>query len=182
MNVDDCITYIGCVGDVCYLRTPLLPVNMRLMSTSLGYRALVQACCAYLRQIALCELEGYGRPFGMSGANLALPFNIIGVVYGRGTPTAFCEIMLNPRILEYQGSLEYASSNCGSIRLKENLEVLRYSKVKLRYFDESGTQHERWFDKAQGAYTIQHEVDHNLGVLITDHGRIEDANRPTAHS
>jgi peptide deformylase len=177
-SVDDFLTYIQREEDVCYLRTPLLPVSMRLFESSMGYREIIRNCCAYLKRVALMDLEGYKRPFGMSGANLGIPFNIVGVVYARNTPMAFCEVLLNPRIKEYQGPLEYSNSNCGSLRLAQNLEVLRYDNVLVRYHDEEGKAHERWFNRTQGSYTLQHEVDHNLGILITDSGRaIPDANR-----
>jgi peptide deformylase len=172
MHVDDFLTYIQRDEDRIYLRSRLLPVSMRLFQTSLRYRHIVLECCEYLRSVALSELEGYSRPYGTSGANLALPFNIVGVVVNRGTPGARCHIMINPEILEFGGPLRYVRSNCGSVRLEKPLEVQRYSVVRVRYWDEQGHQQERIFDSSEGSYTIQHEVDHNLGVLITDYGRI----------
>lgn len=177
--VDDFLTYVARREDLPYLRSRLLPVSMRLFESSHRYRNIVWACCEYVRSVALMELEGYGLPYGMSGANLGLPFNIIGCVVGRGGPNARCHIMINPEIVEYAGTLRYVQSNCGSIRLERPLEVQRYSTVRVRYFDESGAKQERLFDVSEGAYTIQHEVDHNLGILITDSGRIiPDVNRP----
>jgi peptide deformylase len=178
VHVNNYLTYIKNVGDICYLRTPLLGVNMRLFGVNAAYRELVRACCSYLRAVALTDLEGYGRPYGISGANLGIPFNIIGVVHHRGLSSATCEVLINPEILEYTGPLEYASSNCGSLRLPESIEVLRYANVRVRYYNEAGTLLESTFGRDGGSYTIQHEVDHNLGILITDQGRtIPDDNK-----
>lgn len=179
MHVNDFLTYIKNLEDLPYLRSRLLPVNMRLFKANPRYRALIQACCEYLRDVSLMDLEGYGRPFGMSGANLALPFNIVGLVRARGKALASCEILMNPEILNYEGPLSHVKSNCGSIRLPESIQVLRYERIRVRYCNETGEPLVRTFDHKWGAFTLQHEVDHNEGVLITDYGRVvPDADRP----
>lgn len=175
-HIDDYVTYIEREEDRPYLRTNLLPVSMRLWHANDAYRELVQHCCLYLRKMALMKLEGYPQPFGMSGANLAIPFNIIGVVHNRrdlGTnQKPWCEILMNPVITEYRGPVVYASSNCGSIRLAKPIEVLRYDSVKVHYFNIRGHEKHRRFGRHEGSFTIQHEVDHNRGLLITDQSRL----------
>jgi peptide deformylase len=179
MHVNDYLTHIQNAEDRPYLRTNLLDVNMRLYNHNAEYRALVRVCCSYLRRVALYDLDGYSKAFGISGANLAVPFNIIGVVHNRSTNSAACQILINPEILEYFGPLVYATSNCGSIRLPNSIQVLRYAKVRVRYYNEAGDRLIHVFDRKEGSYTIQHEVDHNLGVLITDHERVlPDEERP----
>lgn len=178
-NIDDFVTYFQRAEDRPYLRTRLLDVNMRLFKTSAYYRGVVRACCDYVRLMALSKMEGYAQPFGMSGANLAVPFNIIGVVHNRGTQQAACQILINPEILSYTGPLQYALSNCGSLRLPKPIKVLRYESIRVRYYNEAGDRMVHVFNRKQGSYTIQHEVDHNLGILITDYGRIlPDDSRP----
>lgn len=46
-------------------------------------------------------------------------------------------------------------------------EVTRYSKIKFKYLDKDGTEHE---EMAEGFYArvIQHEIDHVNGILIID--------------
>lgn len=170
--VDDYITYIANVEDKPFLRLKLFDVNMRLWRVNQRYRTLINRICDYTRFVALQNLDGYGQPFGISGANLGIPFNIVGLVHKRGKPDASCEILINPEILLYEGPLVYTQSNCGSLRLPESIEVLRYETVRVRYYTEQGEPAVRTFNREEGSYTVQHEVDHNLGILITDVGRI----------
>lgn len=166
MKVNDYITYIETAEDVVYLKTPAFPVNMRLFKSSKGYRQIVLNCCQYIKWLALTTLEGYKKSYGMSGANAAIPFNIIGIVRNRGKKNEHCEIMINPVICATEGKVK-AKSNCGSVRLAKSIDVWRAEKVLVNYYDEKGIEHLDWLEKRTGGMTAQHEIDHNLGVLIT---------------
>lgn len=137
------------------LTRKLFDVNMRLMETSPGYRKVVIACCEYIRLMAITEREGYKKPHGFSGANAGIPFNIIALADGT--------IMINPRILKTKGA-KIGLSNCGSLRLSEPIKVSRHAWIFFEYYDWDGKRHE------DSGYlpTVQHEIDHNNGVLITD--------------
>lgn len=165
---DDFITYIKNKEDIPYLRTNLLNANMRLFKTSAPYREIILQCCSYIRFLALTEMNGYKKPHGMSGANAAIPFNIIGIVRNRGQKDEYCQIMINPHIIEYLGDEVLSESNCGSIRLEKPINVRRRESVFMEYYDETGQGYRSPFTRAQESFTIQHEVDHNKGILITD--------------
>jgi peptide deformylase len=171
MKIEHFVTHIDTAEDVPYLRNELFDVNMRLFKSSAPYRRIVQGCCRYLEQLALTEMEGYKRPHGMSGANIGIPFNIIAVVKNRNMESRSCMIMLNPKIVNYSKATVESYSNCGSIRLKEPIVVKRSENVTVEWFDIDGKPCKKAFTRAEGSLTIQHEVDHNLGILITDSDR-----------
>ena len=105
----------------------------------------------------------------MSSANLGLAHNIIGVTRNRLRGNEYCKILINPRIVEYVGGLVETTSNCGSITLENPIKLKRNSEIIVNYFDEKGNEFVELFTKETGAFTIQHEVDHNNGILITDY-------------
>lgn len=43
------------------------------------YREVISKCCDLISIAAGSEMEGYKKPHGMSGANVGIPFNIIGI-------------------------------------------------------------------------------------------------------
>jgi len=167
MNIDD-LTYIKNEEDLVYLHTKLFPVNIRLLKSSIIYKQLILQCCKMISDYALTTLEGYSKPFGMSGANLAIPFNIIGIVMNRGKDNEFVDILLNPEIIRTGKYKIPTKSNCGSIRLESSINISRWQYITVKWYDLSGTIHVRQFSPQQGSFTIQHEIDHNNGILITD--------------
>ena len=168
MKIDDEITFIHHSDDKPFLKSKLFDVNMRLFRSSPKYRDLINHCCANVKNNATTHFEDYKDPHGMSGANCAIPFNIIGIVRHRGKFNQYVQIMINPVRLECGGKRVSALSNCGSIRLKEPIVIKRREEVKVHWFDENGNPRSQWFNRSEGALTIQHEIDHNLGILITD--------------
>lgn len=170
MNIDNVMTHISHAEDLPFLRTKLFDVNMRLFKSNPSYKALIIHACQVIRKTALTTFEGYKKPHGTSGANLAIPFNIIGVVRNRGSDREYCQIMINPKITKRYGNKVRCESNCGSIRLKEPITIERYDTINLEWFGENGVPCKQFMiGRDQGSLTIQHEVDHNLGVLITDY-------------
>lgn len=168
MNHSDCVTHIDNPEDEVYLKTQHFPVNMRLFHTSQEYKAIVLKQCEYIRKLCLEEKEGYKKPHGMSSANAGLSFNIIGVTMNRNKPNEYCKIFINPIILKLEGQIVETTSNCGSLTLKNPIKIKRWTIVVVEYFDENGYLVGERVDRENGAFTIQHEVDHNLGILITD--------------
>jgi peptide deformylase len=167
-NHDNYITHIKNSEDVIYLKNKHFPVNMRLFNTSPEYKAIILQQCNYIRELCLDTKQGYKKPHGMSSANAGLAFNIIGITINRNTSKETCLIMINPEIMEYSKEKVISSSNCGSLTLKENINIERSEKVLVRWKSPEGKHGERWFNREQGSLTIQHEIDHNLGILITD--------------
>ena len=168
MRVESHLTHIDNPEDLPYLRGKLPDVNMRLFYRNAAYRNLVWAACNHLATLCVTKLEGYKLPHGISGANVGVPWNIIAVARNRGARGARGEIMINPHILAYMGDLVVTESNCGSIRLPAPIKVRRRESVNLSYYEFDGTPRNATFDRSHGSFTIQHEVDHNMGVLITD--------------
>jgi peptide deformylase len=168
MKHSNYITHIKNEEDRVYLKNIHFPVNMRLFRTSPEYQTIILQQCNYVRLNCLVEKEGYKKPHGMSSANLGLSFNIIGICKNRNTKNEYCQIMINPVILKYFGDIIESESNCGSLTLDKPIKVKRYSDILVSYYNEEGVFYLHAFTRSQGSLTIQHEVDHNLGILITD--------------
>lgn len=174
MKVENYITHIDNPADEPYLKSTLFDVNMRLFNNNPTYRRIVQGCCNYLAKLASTTMEGYKKPHGMSGANIGIPFNIIAIVKNRNRATERVDVMINPYIVDRSAEITLAMSNCGSIRLPEPVPVFRNNEVTVEWYDINGVLNTATFTREEGAFTIQHEVDHNNGILITDRQR-EDA-------
>lgn len=177
MKMRDYTTHIAEPEDVPYLRTKLLDVNIRLLRSSSAYRDLVTKACAYIAACCLRKSDDYPLPYGFSGANAGIPWNIIGVVRNRGTREADVLVMVNPTVIRASNETVQASSNCGSLQLKDSIRVLRPERILVQWYelpdhwnaDRDGVDKKiEWFDRTSGGLTIQHEIDHNLGILITD--------------
>ncbi len=195
MKHSDYCTHINNDEDKDILTRPLFDVNMRLFKTSDGYRKIVISVCNYLKWWAETPKDGYKIPHGVSGANAAIPFNIIaynvfkdklncrkcggkGRVYEQfftGMEEVDCDecktkatVLINPRIIKYHGELIQTNSNCGSLTLDKPILVNRYERVSVEFWDMKGNFHRQMFNRDEGSLTIQHEIDHNQGILITD--------------
>ena len=151
----DYCTFLKNDDDKDILTRRLFDVNMRLFRVNDDYKAIVQRISAYIRWCALTEKEGYKKPHGYSGANAGFPFNIIALANGL--------VMLNPYIVSASGNRE-GLSNCGSLLLEKPIKIRRFANITVNYFDLSG------YPCVIRGYlpTVQHEIDHNNGILITD--------------
>lgn len=168
-NHEDYITHINNDEDIVYLKTKHFPVNIRLFHTSPEYKAIILQQCDYIRSLCLDTKKGYKKPHGMSSANAGLAFNIIGVTQNRGTSREVCKIFINPVINRYAGQIVETESNCGSLTLENSIKIKRHTVIDVTYYDENGKIWRHYITREFGAFTIQHEVDHNLGILITDY-------------
>lgn len=168
----DVVTHINNKEDRVYLKTTHFPVNMRLFNTSEGYKEIILQQCRYIKLLCSTEKKGYKKPHGMSSANAGLSFNIIAFMEARNTPRESCRIMINPEVLEVYGEVVECTTNCGSLTLPESIVIKRHESIKVRYYDTTGTPYEEHFNRSQGSLTIQHEIDHNNGILITDYEKI----------
>lgn len=162
------ITHINNEEDIVYLRTVHFPVNMRLFKTSEQYKAIIIQQCEYIRSLCLSKKEGYKKPHGMSSANAGLSFNIIGITMFRNTEREYCKIMINPTILNSGKDTIISQSNCGSLTLDKPISVKRSNTITVDYFDENGTYIKEKLTRSTGSLTVQHEIQHNLGILIID--------------
>ena len=143
------------------LHSKLFNVNMRLFNTNKKYRKLILNIVSYMKKIAKKRFEDYTSAMGISGANVGIPFNIIGVLNSKKK----WDFFLNPEILSMSMIEDVVKSNCGSLLLKEPIKVKRHKWVQLEYYDLKGEKKLKYFEERYGR-TIQHEVDHNNGILI----------------
>lgn len=112
---------------------------------------------------------------GMSAIQIGEPV-AISVVMIRPTPNRpnlghFNKVYFNAEIKKTYGEKEPMWEGCCSV-LDDNADpvyakVPRYKKVLVKYLDEAGSEHE---DVAEDflAHVLQHEIDHNNGILFTD--------------
>jgi peptide deformylase len=79
----------------------------------------------------------------------------------------FKKVFINPEILEEYGDEWGYEEGCLSIPGIRG-EVIRHSKLRIKYYDASGKQYIEEYD-GMPARIIQHEYDHIEGVLFVDH-------------
>ena len=166
MKIDhkDYCTHINNKEDKDVLTRPLFDVNMRLLKSSPQYREIINSVCNYLIWWATTPKDGYKYPHGVSGANAGIPFNIICINRGK-VPV----IMINPKITRRYGYKIESFSNCGSLTLEEPIKIYRDEFIDFNYYDLKGNMYyEDEVGRGQQGLTIQHEVEHNLGILILD--------------
>jgi len=158
------------------LHRKVFNVNIRLMGTSPGYFKIVMETIQYMRDVLRQDYSNYSTVRGISGANVGIPFNIIGIrLRAKPKPPGFLLIdgfngttfMINPQIVERSEATRECTSNCGSVRLKSSIKVLRNKWVRVEYYNMNLIKETHKFEGFLG-YTIQHEVEHNQGVLVTD--------------
>ena len=155
-----------------YLHRPCFNVNIRLYKSSRRYRQIVQKSIRYMKSLFNKKYEDYPEIKGVSGANLAIPFNIIVVKDGKKLIP-----MINPVTTHTSqfNEMSIVRSNCGSLQLNEPITVKRFDKIRVRYINILGNYIYEFFDKPL-SFTIQHEIDHNNGITIEDkHKEIEIA-------
>lgn len=81
--------------------------------------------------------------------------------------------LINPKIVKYEGKLEYDHEGCLSVKDIYGL-VPRYSKIRVEALNIDGKEVKF---KAEGflARILQHEVDHTNGVVFIDHIKNDDS-------
>lgn len=113
---------------------------------------------------------------GMSAVQVGYPV-ALSVIAIKPTPNRpnlkpFEKICINTKITETFGNKIPMWEGCCSIRDKNNeplyAMVPRFKKIKIHYFDEKGGQHEDIVDGFV-AHVVQHETDHNNGIMFTNY-------------
>ena len=149
------------------LHNKSMPVNIRLLKENKAYYRLICGIIKHMEFCAKLEFEDYPGIQGISGANVGIPFNIV-IIAVKGGHSVF----LNPEVVARSKELVKCMSNCGSVNLPEKVKVMRHRWVRVKYYDTSGypiTFTSRIDDtEPVSCATLQHEIEHNLGILITD--------------
>ena len=155
-----------------YLTKALFPVNMRLYTSSKPYKEIIRTAFSHMRKLMKLEkFEDYPELSGISGANVGVPWNIIIVRLREEKLKGELFHMINPVIIEKSTEVKTTQSNCGSLNLPNRVIIKRHLWVKVYYFNLKGKKRVKNFVMKKGtAGTIQHEVEHNQGILITDKG------------
>lgn len=112
---------------------------------------------------------------GMSSIQVGIPLAIT-VIMIRPTPTRpklkqFNKIYFNAEIIRTEGKKVPMWEGCCSVLGKDDkpiyAQVPRYEKIRVRYLDEDGAIQEETVDGFL-AHVLQHEIDHQNGILFTD--------------
>lgn len=163
-------------------------VNIRLFFSSSKYRNVVLGITRYMSDLMNNDYDDYAGLQGISGANIGVPFNIVGIRSLKNINDNSIVVMkgdiwflINPKITEKSVGTHMVESNCGSIRLPKKIKVKRHDWVNVEYYDLSGENRKIKIGGAMGC-TLQHEVDHNLGILITDKDAVDDKQRDEGKS
>ena len=84
-----------------------------------------------------------------------------------GEPVRDPRVFVNPEILETSETSRPYQEGCLSVP-DQYAEVMRPDRVRARWLDRDGTEHEQWIDGLL-AVCLQHEIDHLNGILFIDH-------------
>lgn len=170
-KIKSCLVQDGELHDY-ILHNKCHPVNIRLLSSNIEYYRIINSIVDHMSDAMNLEYSDYTTLLGISGANVGIPFNIVIVRLKE-----LDLVMLNPEIIRTSNSTRVIESNCGSICLDKPIDVERYTAVTVRYipFDvplnEFKLDSPSQFSPAERVFrtgTVQHEIDHNNGILITD--------------
>lgn len=161
------------------LRRKSFKVNIRLLQSSKQYKHIIEEIIGYMKWTLETEFEDYqsnpaGGTFGVSGANLGFPFNIVAFKQKSGE----VKVMINPVIEKFGKATTPCKTNCGSIKLKEKIDFSRPRDITVSFFDIEGKRYSMDLTANNGSYTVQHEVEHNLGILIIDKYETEHGEWP----
>lgn len=162
MKVADNIIQLGEYQDS-YLRRVLFPVNVRMLKTNPKYKQMIKQILKYMEHVVLQDYSDYGKVTGLSGANIGVPFNIISIFCNNGVVH-----FINPYITSTSKEYKTLYSNCGSLNLSKKIPVKRWEWVNMTYCNIDGTEYSNRFYLSDRGGTIQHEIEHNNGTLITD--------------
>lgn len=113
---------------------------------------------------------------GMSAVQVGVPV-ALSVIAIKPTPNRpnlkpFGKVCINTKIIETFGDKIPMWEGCCSVLDEKNeplyAMVPRYKKIKIQYDDEQGNRHEEIVSDFV-AHVIQHETDHNNGIMFTDY-------------
>ena len=150
------------------LKGKLYNINMRLYNNNEEYRKIIKSIIDLMSRILYIDFIDYPSLKGISGANVGIPFNIIVIKIDQVTKQ-----MLNPTIIKRFGKDIRSTSNCGSLLLSEDVTILRSETVEVAYCDLNGNKKIEKFSGSNG-FTIQHEIEHNLGITLLDTKKEKD--------
>lgn len=143
------------------LHRKLFPVNIRLYKSNRKYALIIRNIIGYMEQVLFMKFSDYPTLRGLSGANIGIPFNIVLVKEDDDI-----WVLINPEIIWRSKKTKVVKSNCGSLNLDKKVPKERSIAVKVKFFNIKGEEELKMFKEI--STTVQHEIDHNNGILITN--------------
>ncbi len=132
----------------------------------------IQKLIADIKEISKDGKYGVGMSAVQVGVPVALSIIAIKPTPNRPNLKPFDKVCINTEIIETFGDKIPMWEGCCSVLDKNGeplyAEVPRYKKIKIRYDDEKGSTHEEIIDGFV-AHVVQHETDHNNGIMFTDY-------------
>ncbi|MFL6733374.1 MAG: peptide deformylase [Sphingomicrobium sp.] len=133
----------------------------------------VEKVTAEIRKLADDMLETmYDAPgIGLAAIQVAQPLRLITMDLAKrdenGESKPRPRVFINPEILTHSEQDVPYTEGCLSVP-DQYAEVLRPDRIRARWLDEQGKQHEEDIEGLL-AVCLQHEMDHLEGVLFIDH-------------
>jgi len=119
---------------------------------------------AVLLQNTMARLKGQG----LSAPQVGVSKRISVVNLGKSVSSSGVVVMVNPEIVDRNGSVT-AFEGCLSLpRGDWKIEVTRSERVRVRYMTLEGEE-STLEEAGQNARNVQHEIDHLNGILIIDY-------------
>lgn len=150
------------------LHRPGFDVSVRMFNENKAFNKVIHEIIDYMKTVLCINFRDYNKLKGISGANIGIPLNIVAVMHNN-----IVEVFINPSITKVSRSKITVLSNCGSLNLPKPINVERHTWIQVKWIDVDGKQHEKHFTAHNNdvevpniALTLQHEIDHNKGVLI----------------
>ncbi len=115
----------------------------------------------------------YDAPgIGLAAVQVGVPKRLLVMDLGEpeeegGKPVKEPRVFINPEIVDHSDHEVPYNEGCLSVP-DQYAEVMRPDRIRARWMDEHGTQHEQDLDDLL-AVCLQHEMDHLEGVLFIDH-------------
>lgn len=163
--LSDAIVQNGQPDDDCLHRSGF-DVNVQMFQKNKSYNKIILGIIDYMLLLLKTNFKDYTPLKGISGANIGIPLNIVIVADNKGN-----HVFINPSILNKSVTKITISTNCGSVNLPEPIKKDRHRWIKLQWMDVKGVHHKEKFtvEKSKSmTLTLQHEINHNKGILITD--------------
>lgn len=149
---------------------PVLRKIARRLSAKEIASAATQALIANMRHTLTAKQYGVALAAPQVGESEALVVVGIKPTPNRPGLKPFETVLINPEIVETFGQPQSkweACMSCGSDDSLLYAQVPRYTKIKLRWLDETGAQREEILEDFV-AHVAQHETDHLHGLLFLD--------------
>jgi peptide deformylase len=159
-----------------YFGNPSLRKPVRNLSAKEIMSAEIQDLIADMRHTVDVKKYGVGLAAPQIGQAIALSIVSIKQTPSRPNTVNVEMVIINPKIVKTYGRRSQMWEGCisfggGGLNFPY-AKALRWSRVRVRYFDEKSKRHEKDFGGLL-AHVLQHEIDHLHGILFVD--RVKDS-------